>query len=156
VRRHVTGWIVAWLTLFWLWMLLVGEWNRYEWIAAAAAATVAATIGEVARSRADVHPRVPLRLVVGSWTVVHQTFVDFGILMWALVLSAARRKVVRGAFRAHSLEAGGDDRRGVGMRAWIAWAGNVSPNAIAIDIDQERNLSLVHDLIPNRNSEKPA
>jgi hypothetical protein len=87
---------------------------------------------------------------------VHQTFVDFGILMWALVLSAARRRVVRGTFRAHSLTAGGDGPRGVGTRAWITWAANISPNAIAIDIDKERDLSLVHDLIPNRSSEKPA
>ena len=42
------------------------------------------------------------------------------------------------------------------MRAWTHWAGNFSPNAIAIDIDKDRNLSLVHDLIRNRNSEKPA
>ncbi|MDX6570436.1 MAG: hypothetical protein QOH15_3014 [Gaiellales bacterium] len=156
MRHHVVAWAVAWIVFFWLWMLLVGEWNRYEWIAAASAATVAATIGEIARSRAGVHARVPLRIVAESWSVVHQTLVDFGILMWVLVLSAARRKVVRGAFRAHSLAAGGDDPRGVGTRAWITWAANISPNAIAIDIDKERDLSLVHDVIPNRNSEKPA
>jgi ABC-type arginine/histidine transport system permease subunit len=99
---------------------------------------------------------VPLRVVAGSWSVVHQTFVDFGIITWALVLSAVRREVVRGSFRAHPFDAGGDDQRSTGMRAWTHWAGNISPNAIAIDIDKERNLSLVHDLIRNRNSEKPA
>jgi hypothetical protein len=156
VKRHALGWLSAWLALFWLWMLLVGEWNRYEWIAAACAAAVAATIGEAARSRADVHPRVPLRLVAESWSIVHQTFVDFAILMWALVRSAARRKVVRGEFRVHALAAGGDDPRSVGRRAWIMWAANITPNAIAIDLDKKRDLSLLHDLVPNRNSEKPA
>jgi hypothetical protein len=156
VRQHVVAWVVAWVAFFWLWMLLVGEWNRYEWIAASASATVAASIGEVARSRADVHARVPLRTVAESWSVVHQTFVDFGILMWVLVLSAVRRKPVRGEFRAHPFDAGGNDRRSVGKRAWVTWAANISPNAIAIDFDKERGLSLVHDLVPNRNSEKPA
>lgn len=156
MRRHVVAWVVAWIGLFWLWMLLVGEWNHYEWIAAASAATVAATIGEIARSRADVHVRVPLRVMAASWSVVHQTFVDFGILMWALVRSAARRKVVRGGFFARPFDAGGGDPESVGTRAWVTWAGNISPNAIAIDIDRERGLSLVHDLVPNRNSEKPA
>jgi hypothetical protein len=79
-----------------------------------------------------------------------------GIITWALVVSAVRRQVVRGGFRAHPFEAGGDDQRSTGMRAWTHWAANITPNAIAIDIDKERNLSLVHDLIPNRNSEKPA
>ena len=156
MRRHVIGWCTLWFAFFWLWMLLVGEWNRYEWIAAAACSALAATIGEIARARADVRARVPLRVVAGSWSVVHQTFVDFGIITWALVLSVLRREVVRGSFRAHPFDAGGDDQRSTGMRAWTHWAGNITPNAIAIDIDKERNLSLVHDLIRNRNSEKPA
>ena len=67
--RHVVPWLAMWLALFWLWLLLVREWNRQEWIAAASAATVAATIGEIARMRADVHPRVPLRWIARSWTV---------------------------------------------------------------------------------------
>jgi len=137
-------------------MLLVGEWNHYEWIAASAAATVSATIGELARSSARVSALIPLRVAAGSWSVLHQMFVDMGIITWALVRSGVRREIVRGEFRAHPFEAGGDDRRSIGMRAWTGWAANFTPNAIAIDIDKERNLSLVHDLIPNRNSEKPA
>jgi hypothetical protein len=156
VRQHVVGWCGLCFVFFWLWMLLVGEWNHYEWIGAAATSAVSATIGEIARSRAAVRARVPLRVVASSWSVLHQTLVDFAIITWALVVSARRREVVRGSFRAHPFETGGDDQRSTGMRAWTHWAANISPNSIAIDLDKERNLSLVHDLIPNRNSEKPA
>jgi len=156
VRRHVIGWCALWFAFFWLWMLLVGEWNHYEWIAASVTSAVAATIGEIARARADVRARVPLRVVAGSWSVIHQIFVDFAIITWALVVSGVRREVVRGSFRAHPFEAGDDDQPSTGMRAWVQWAASFSPNAIAIDIDKERNLSLVHDLIRNRASEKPA
>src|SRR4051794_31261581 len=103
-------------------MLLVGEWNRYEWIAAAAAAAVAATIGELARSSAGVSFRVPLRVATESWSVLYQLFVDMWIITSALVQSVVRREIVRGSFRTHPFDAGGDDRRSIGMRAWTGWA----------------------------------
>jgi hypothetical protein len=149
--KHVVAWVAWWLALFWLWMLLSGDWNQIEWIAAACAAAVAATIAEIARSRAAVAPRVPLRWVGRAWTVPHQTVVDFGIITWALVRSLVRRRVVRGEFRAHPFPAG----EGPGVRAWAVWAGQFSPNAYVVEVDAERDLVLVHDLVPNRASEEP-
>jgi hypothetical protein len=138
--KHVLGWLEAWLALFWLWLLLAGDWNRIEIIAAACGATVAATIAEVARTRADVAPRIPPRWVARAWTVPHQIVVDFGIVTWALARSLVRRSVVRGEYRAHAFPA----REGTGVRAWAAWAAQFSPNAY-----------LVHDLVPHRPSEEP-
>ena len=54
-------WVVWWSVLFWLWFLLVGEWNRQELVAAALAATVAATLAEFARVRTGFRARVPPR-----------------------------------------------------------------------------------------------
>ena len=114
--RHVVPWVATWLALFWLWMLLVGEWNRQEWIAAAGTASVAATIGEIARTRAGVHPRVPLRWIARSWTTPAMVVVDFGIVMWALLATAVRREVVRGVFRSHDFPAGGADPESATVR----------------------------------------
>jgi hypothetical protein len=150
--KHVVAWLAFWLALFWLWLLLSGDWNHIEWIAAAAAATVAATIAEVARSRARVAPRIPLRWVARAGSVPHQIVVDFGIVTWALLRSLVDRRIVRGEFRAHSFPA----KEGPGVRAWAVWAAQFSPNAYVIEIDEERELTLVHDLVPNRASEKPA
>jgi hypothetical protein len=149
--KHVLGWLEAWLALFWLWLLLAGDWNRIEIIAAACGATVAATIAEVARTRADVAPRIPPRWVARAWTVPHQIVVDFGIVTWALARSLVRRSVVRGEYRAHAFPA----REGTGVRAWAAWAAQFSPNAYVVEIDPERELVLVHDLVPHRPSEEP-
>jgi hypothetical protein len=146
------AWLAAWLALFWLWLLLAGDWNRIEIIAAACGATVAATLAEIARTRAGVAPRVPLRWFARAWTVPHQIVVDFGIVTLALARSIVRRKVVRGDFRAHPFPA----REGVGVRAWATWAAQFSPNAYVVEIDAERGLALVHDLVPNRASEEPA
>jgi hypothetical protein len=149
--KHLLAWVALWLTTFWLWLLLAGDWNRIEIIAAACGATVSATIGEIARTRAAVEPRVPLRWFARAWSVPHQIVVDFWIVTAALVRSVARRRVVRGEYRAHSFPAG----EGPGVRAWAAWAAQFSPNAYVVEIDPERELVLVHDLVPNRASEEP-
>jgi hypothetical protein len=150
--KRVVHWVVAWLALFWLWLMLAGDWSRIELIAAACAATVAATIGKIARTRAGVAPRVPLRWVGRAWPVPAVIFVDFAIVTWALAQSLARRRAVRGEFRAHPFPA----REGPGVRAWAAWAANFSPNAYVVEIDPDRELALVHDLVPYPPSEKPA
>jgi hypothetical protein len=153
---HLVGWVLLWLALFWLWMLLAGDWNRIEWIAAACAATVAATLAELARSSAGVRYRVPVAQVAASATVPLMVVVDLGIVLWALGRSLLRRQVVRGSFRARDFEAGGDDPGGASLRAWTVIAATYSPNAYVVDIDRERNLVLLHDLVPYRRSEEPA
>jgi multisubunit Na+/H+ antiporter MnhE subunit len=150
--KHVLAWLAVWPALFWLWLLLAGDWNRIEIIAAACGATVAATIAEIGRSRAGVGPRIPLRWFARAWTVPHQILVDFWIVTAALARSVLTRQIVRGEFRAHSFPAG----EGPGVRAWAAWAAQFSPNAYVVEIDAERELVLVHDLVPNRASEEPA
>jgi hypothetical protein len=153
--KHLRAWFVTWALLWWLWMLLVGEWNHYEWIAASAAATVAATVAEIARSQAGVRARVPRRWLLRGWSALPTVFGDFAILMRALAQSAIRRDVVRGSFHATAVDAGGADAGSVGMRVWRNTLADYSPNAYVVDVDPERGLSLVHALVPRRSSEEP-
>src|SRR5581483_8058068 len=60
VQRHLVAWLVWWIALFWLWMLLVGDWNEIEWIGGACVTAVAATVAELAR----VVARQPVRIAV--------------------------------------------------------------------------------------------
>jgi hypothetical protein len=153
--RRVVGWLVAWIVFFWLWLLLAGEWDRQEWIAAAAAASVAATIGELARRYGRLRARVRPRVLAGAWTVPARLFVDFGILLWALGVSLARREVVRGRFVARPFPAG-RGAEAVGRRTWTAVAATFSPNAYVVGFDPDEKLVLLHDLVVARSSEKPA
>jgi multisubunit Na+/H+ antiporter MnhE subunit len=152
--KHLRGWVIAWVALFWLWLLFSGDWNRIEVIAAACAATVGATLAEVARSAAGVHASVPLKALRPVVRAAVQVFPDFGLLVWALALSVARREIVRGKTMRRAFHAVADDESGA--RVVALWAANLSPNAIAVDIDRERHESIVHDLIPHRASERPA
>jgi multisubunit Na+/H+ antiporter MnhE subunit len=139
--KHVLPWLAGWLALFWLWMLLAGDWSRTELVAAAAAATVASLFLR----------RLPPGLgVTNAWSVPTMVFVDFAIVMWALVRSALRREIVRGEFVRRPFRL--DDP---GSRAWAGLLATYSPNAYVVGFDTDREVALVHDLVRNRSSESP-
>ena len=48
--KHLVAWAVWWVALFFLWLLLVGQWNREQVVAAAIAATIAGGAAEFARA----------------------------------------------------------------------------------------------------------
>lgn len=153
--KHVVPWLAWWLALFWLWMLLVGEWNRQEWVAAAIAATIAATLAEFARARTGFVARVPLHGIAVLPKALGMVFVDFGIVVWALLVSIVRRRIVRGELVSREVERGSAVTRGVGPWAWAALVASYSPNAYVVDLDSETRRVLLHDLVPNRASEEP-
>lgn len=138
--KHVRPWLAGWLALFWLWMLLAGDWSHTELVAAAAAATVASLFLR----------RLPGLRVTNVRSVPAMVFVDFAILMWALVRSALRREIVRGEFVRRPFRL--DDP---GSRAWAGLLGTYSPNAYVVGFDTDREVALVHDLVRNRSSESP-
>ncbi|HET9115086.1 MAG TPA: hypothetical protein VFN33_03245 [Gaiellaceae bacterium] len=153
--KHVSAWIAWWIALFWLWLLLVGQWNREELAAAAIAAAIAASLAELARARTGFSARIPLAAVADVPKALGMVFVDFGIVVWALVVSLARRRIVRGELFSRELT----DRsraRGTGPRAWTTLVGSYSPNAFVLDIDPETRRVLLHDLVVHRASEEPA
>lgn len=153
--KHVALWLGWWVALFWLWLLLAGEWNRQEWVAAAAAAAIGASLTELARGRTGFAARLPRRALGDVPQVLLMVVVDFGIVAWALLASLARREVVRGAFMARELSRP-PDAHGVGPRAWTALAATYSPNAYVLEIEPHEQQVLLHDLVPYRRSEEPA
>ncbi len=154
--KHVLAWVAWWIGLFWLWFLLVGEWNGQELVAAAIAAALAASVAELARARTGFDARVPLRGLAQLPKAFGMVVVDFGIVVWALGTSVARRRVVRGRLVSRKLEGGAGAARGVGPRAWTELVACYSPNAYVIDVDPESHTVLLHDLVPYRPSERPA
>jgi hypothetical protein len=157
IRRvtRILVWGMSWFALFWLWLLLAGEWNSEEWVAAAAAATLGASIFEVARTRLGWRSRIPARALADVPAVILAVFVDFGIVVWALLAGALRGEIVRGEFRSRELARSGD-ALDAGTRAWTALAASYSPNAYVVDIDRESHTVLLHDLVPLAYSEEPA
>jgi hypothetical protein len=145
-----------WLGLFWLWLLLVGQWNREQIVAAAIAATIAASVAELARTLTGLSAPLPLRVLADVPAALGMVFVDFGILAWALLAGAARRRVVRGELVSRERPRGSWVTQGTGPRAWTVLVASFSPNAYVIEVDPEERRVLFHDLVVHRKSEEPA
>ena len=157
MARHFIGWLCFAGLAFWLWMLLVGEWNEIELLAAVIAAILTATFAEYVRTVASLPLRVPLRRLVSLVSALAMVPVDFAILAAMLVRGIVTRRMPRGRFVVRDwTEATGEDAEARGVRAWSAFAANFSPNAYVIDIDSEQEVVLLHDLVPLRKSEQPA
>lgn len=137
--KHVAAWLLWFVALWFLWMLLVGEWNVDEWVAAASASAVAATVGEIARARAGARPTEGIAKVARLYAVPPIVVVDFGLLMWALVRALVTRRIPDGSFR----ECDAAD-------PWTALLASYSPNAYVLDRHE------LHRLVPFEKSEDPA
>jgi multisubunit Na+/H+ antiporter MnhE subunit len=155
--RRPLAWALWFVAFFWIWMLLVGDWNRVEWIAGTIVAAVAATIAELLRASTRMQLLVPLDVLRKSALVLPMVFVDFGILVVALARSLATGRVTRGQYVSRPIDPGPKTTSaGVARRAWIVLLAGYSPNAYVVDIDAERETVLLHDLVPYRRSEEPA
>ena len=138
-------------------MLHIGKWDRIDAVAGAVVAVVAATLAERARRAAAVHPRIALGPFRHSLLMPLIVVADFGLVTYALAVSLARRRVVRGRYLARDFAAGPKTTpEGAAHRAWTVLLSGYSPNAYVVDIDPEENVVLLHDLIPWRRSEEPA
>jgi hypothetical protein len=146
------AWIAWWIALFFLWLVLAGEWNRIELVAAALAATAGASVAEGVRRMTGVKLRVPARDVATAWTIPPIIVLDFAIVVGALVRSALRGETARGRFVVRDLPPGGDST----SRAWRSYVATFSPNAYVVDVDEEQSAVLLHDVVPFRKSEEPA
>jgi hypothetical protein len=142
--KHVAAFLVSWITLWWLWQLLVGEWGRYEWVAAAAAAVVAAAVAELAASRAAAHAAFPWSIVTSVPAALGMVFVDFVTVLRVL----PTRRV--GVFRTTKFEYPDDEAH----RAWAMVVADYSPNAYVVDIGGGE--SVTHHLVPRQASQEPA
>lgn len=153
--RAVLTYVGWWIALFFLWHAYQGEWNRIEWIAAACAATLGAAFALLFARVGVLRFRVPVRALRDGANVPVQLVVDFWIVTVALFRRLAGRRI-GGTFVTRAFPSRGSGAVAAGDRATRAVLASISPNAYVIDIDAGRHVVLFHDLVTNRNSEKPA
>jgi hypothetical protein len=158
VARRVAAWCLWFSVLFWWWMLLAGEWDHEEWIAAACGAALAATVAEAGRRVAELEIRLPLERLAQLPLALAMVVADFATLTWVLVVSGFGLRRFRGRFvhRRASFETGGLDAESVTRRGVTILVAGYSPNAYVIDVDRKEGTVLVHDLVTRRKSEEPA
>jgi hypothetical protein len=147
VRQRLGAWALWWVAFWWGFLLLAGDWNAIEWIAGSCVATVGATLAELLRASGRVPIGVSGAVLRRAPAALMRVPVDFGIL----TLSLLRRQTDGGRYVAREFEPHGQLHA-----AWTVLVAGYSPNAYVVDIDEERGVVLLHDLVPNRASERPA
>ena len=148
VRRLVT-WLAWALGLLVLWLLLVGTVARQEVLAGVAAAAIGATAQEVVRSLGLLRARLEWRWLRRIGRPLLRVVPEFLGLMVALLTRRA------GTFRRLEFPTGGQRPADVGRRAFVTFAGSISPARLVVDADRDGGAVLVHELGGGGSSELP-
>ena len=147
--RRAVLWIAWWLVLMGAWLLLTSTTDPVEMIAGAVAAAIAATVAELVRIQDLQAMRVRPRWLPRAARLPRLIITDTWMVMAALVQRILFRRSVRGKFLALPFDPGDDDDPyAAGRRALITAAISVTPNTYVVGIDADRNLILVHQLVP--------
>jgi len=147
--RRAAAWIVTWVVLGGVYLLLVDLVNLPELITGAVVAAVAATASELVRAQRDNPLRPPAAGLWRAWRPIARAPRDLALVTGAILRQLADRRPERGRVRAIPFRHGGADPAGIGRRALAEGLGSFAPNTIVIGVDDERNLLLVHQLVPS-------
>lgn len=139
---RAVGPVLWWLGLFGFWVLLVGTTEWLELVAGACAAALGAALAESLRAKLP----FDAALLAGAWRIPLRILRDFALLTWALVLHVAGVRPVRSVW----VEVPFPRAEEPGRRAVAAELGSLSPNTIVADVDRERRVALVHELVRGR------
>ena len=152
---QVVFWVVSWVLLTGLYLLLVVDSiDMSELVMGAIAAAVGATAATAVRSQRLVSFSPRLRWALGLWRLPLQAVLDTGVLVAVLWRRLALRRAVDGSFRAVPFRAGGSDPEAAARRVAAKSAGSFAPNTYVLDVDRERELILVHQLVPKPDQPK--
>jgi multisubunit Na+/H+ antiporter MnhE subunit len=145
---RAAGFVGTWLLLAATWMLLVDRPNFAELMTGAAVATIATVGSELVRVERRQAMRLPAHGLARAWRPVGRAPADLALVCVAIARQVFERRPARGVLRALPFRHGGDDPRATGRRALAEGLGSFAPNTIVIGIDDERNVILVHQLVP--------
>jgi len=148
--RHpgaVRAWLVWWALLAALWLALVDTVVVPELVAGAVGAAIAATGAVLVRGRRQIllRPRA-------AWLpAALRALVRFGPDLLKLATALWRRGVRRGGEGGRLVEvpysAVADDPEAAAHRALTEALGSFAPNSIVVEVDRDRRVLLVHELV---------
>jgi putative flippase GtrA len=141
--------LLARVTIFFgFYLLLVDDLHEDEMVAGAVIAVAAALVSSFllsARQTVRVRPRMFLRVPRALLLLV----TDTGRVGWALVGALVLRRPVHGRLRAARYRATSEeDPEDYGRRMLTQWGASLGANRYVVGIDNQRQLLIVHELVP--------
>jgi multisubunit Na+/H+ antiporter MnhE subunit len=147
----VITWLTWWILLTSLWVAVDDSVAPDELLAGAGAAALAAVAATLASRQARMRYRIKAawlpRALALPGQVASDTIAVFAVLARTIATNAPPP---RGAFREVPVRYGDDTPLGVTRRVLLTGARSLTPNAFVVDIDKERDVMLVHELVVRR------
>jgi multisubunit Na+/H+ antiporter MnhE subunit len=147
----VITWLTWWVLLMSLWVAVDDSVAPDELLAGAGAAALAALAAAVVSRQARMRFRIRAawlpRALALPGQVVSDTIAVFAVLARTV---AGQAPPPRGAFREVPVRYGDDTPLGVTRRVLLTGARSLTPNAFVVDMDPERDVMLVHELVVRR------
>ena len=145
----VRSWFGWWATLLGLYLLLAAKLTGEEILVGAGAAALAATAATVTAKAGNLRFQPRLSWLRRFARLPGLVLVDCAIVGAALWRRVILRRTVEGVFRSVPFDAGGDDAVSAARRALVTAGISLAPNTYLVDMDRERGILLVHQLVPS-------
>jgi multisubunit Na+/H+ antiporter MnhE subunit len=151
MRGRVGAWLVWWVLLMSFWMILDGSAAPDEVLAGAGVAAIAALFAQWVCVRAGVSftLRIRARWLAAAARLPWAVLRDTGVIMVALWRRVASGEQPASRLRELPFFRNGETGAELATQRVLLVAGrSVAPNTLAVDLQGERDVLLVHELVP--------
>jgi multisubunit Na+/H+ antiporter MnhE subunit len=132
-----------------LWVWIDDSIDVPELLVGAAVAVMGALVAEVVESQAATHVRIRFEWLARALPIPLQVVRDLATVFTALFRKVAMGEEPRSRLEEVPVRGGGDSPEDVTRRALLVAAASIAPNTFALGIDKERNVMIVHKLVPS-------
>ncbi|HEY2075935.1 MAG TPA: Na+/H+ antiporter subunit E [Streptosporangiaceae bacterium] len=151
--RRLGAWFVWWVLLMALWVIADDSVATDELLAGAAAAALAALLAELAGHQAVTRPRLRIAWLGPALRLPVDVARDTAVVFLALGRRLAHGEAPRSAFLEVPVRFGQQTNEGAARRALLVAGRSLAPNRLALGLDAQRNVLVVHQLVPEREGE---
>ncbi|MDX6334188.1 MAG: hypothetical protein QOG05_1528 [Streptosporangiaceae bacterium] len=147
MARRAGAWLTWWILLMSFWVILDDSIATDELLAGAGAAVLAAFLAELVTYQAAARVRMRAEWLARVISLPGQVAQDTVTVFGALGRRLARGEEPPSGFRTLPVRYGDDTAEGKTRRALLIGSRSVAPNSIALGIDKDRDVMVIHQLV---------
>ena len=132
-----------------LWVAVDDNIGLAELVAGAGAAALAALLTEVALHQAGTRIAVRARWLATAYRLPGQVLGDTVLVFRVLGRQLVRGEAPDSGFRELPVRAGGQSSADLTRRVLLVGASSLAPNTVVFGIDEDRDVMVVHQLVPD-------